>query len=195
MSWNSWVEGLAAAGSGWSKETRWGGVPAAKVTGDPAAGPSLELLQLVTNQFSVFTDCHCIQATQGKCLGLWDGQNVNAIFKIAQQDRKLRMRELHLFHPSNQETWVCLQDKALYVKKGRAWPKFFGSTGEARLCTGITERGEYIGNQPGYSSHAVIWLLHFNSRHQPWVQLGHTEKLHSAIITSAKVHSAISTFI
>lgn len=94
----------------------------------------------MTNQFSVFTDCQCIQATQGKCLGLWDGQNVNAIFKITQQDRKLRMRELHLFYPSNQETCICLQDKALYVKKGRAWLKLFGSTGEACLCTGITEQ-------------------------------------------------------
>lgn len=74
---------------------------------------SLELFQRVANQFSVFTDCHCIQATQGKRLGLWDGQNVNAILKITQQDRKLRMRELpgRLFYPSNQETCICLQDK------------------------------------------------------------------------------------
>lgn len=97
----------------------------------------------MANQFSVFTDCHCIQATQGKRLGLWDGQNVNAILKITQQDRKLRMRELpgRLFYPSNQETCICLQDKAPYVKKGRAQLKLFGYTGEARLCIGITVKG------------------------------------------------------
>lgn len=73
----------------------------------------------MTNQFSVFPNCHCIQATQGKRLGLWDGENVNAIFKVTQQDRKLQMRELHgrSFYPSNQETCICLQVKALYVKK------------------------------------------------------------------------------
>lgn len=53
------------------------------------------------------------------------------------------MRELHgrSFYPSNQETCICLQDKAPYVKKGRAWLKLLGYTGEARLSTGITVKG------------------------------------------------------
>lgn len=47
----------------------------------------------------------------------------------------------HLFYPSNQETCICLQDKAPYVKKGTAWLKLFGYTEEARLCIGITVKG------------------------------------------------------
>lgn len=96
------------------------------------------------------------------------------------------MRALHgrLFYPSNQETCICLQDKAPYVKKGRAWLKLFGYTGEARLSIGIAVKGPCtLVNQPDYSQHAMIWLLHLFSRPDP------------GSIETACTHSAISVFI